>query len=202
MPTIEFWGCSSVDRALRSHRRGRGFESHQLHQIFYKSRGYGGMVDAEDLKSFGHCDRVGSSPTNPTKTIGCVAQLVRALRSHRRGRWFESNLIHHYKKKPPFWRFFILIPLRDNNPMQPISNLDIVCQDCASRSMVASQNIFLRPHHPNILHSGATNMFGLKPCQYRLCILQQHFDFWHHAAPVLLMTKPGMHPQILRLQTP
>ena len=30
-------------------------------------RGYGGMVDAEDLKSFGHCDRVGSSPTIPTK---------------------------------------------------------------------------------------------------------------------------------------
>ena len=25
------------------------------------------MVDAEDLKSFGHCDRVGSSPTIPTK---------------------------------------------------------------------------------------------------------------------------------------
>ena len=70
-----FWGCSSVDRALRSHRRGRGFESHQLHQIlgaagmrhFKKSPwGYGGMVDAEDLKSFGHCDRVGSSPTIPT----------------------------------------------------------------------------------------------------------------------------------------
>ena len=69
-------------------------------------RGYGGMVDAEDLKSFGHCDRVGSSPTIPTtfiakcfgvfliKEFGCVAQLVRALRSHRRGRWFESNHIH------------------------------------------------------------------------------------------------------------
>ena len=28
----DFWGCSSADRALRSHRRGRGFESHQLHQ--------------------------------------------------------------------------------------------------------------------------------------------------------------------------
>ena len=28
--------------------------------------GYGGMVDAEDLKSFDHCDRVGSSPTIPT----------------------------------------------------------------------------------------------------------------------------------------
>ncbi len=63
------------------------------------------MVDAEDLKSFGHCDRVGSSPTIPTTYrqidgrffiwfIGCVAQLVRALRSHRRGRWFESNHIH------------------------------------------------------------------------------------------------------------
>ncbi len=99
-----FRGCSSVDRALRSHRRGRGFESHQLHQVFVKSlRGYGGMVDAEDLKSFGHCDRVGSSPTIPTKFrhirrffYGCVAQLVRALRSHRRGRWFESNHIHQY----------------------------------------------------------------------------------------------------------
>ena len=31
---IYIWGCSSVDRALRSHRRGRGFESHQLHQIY------------------------------------------------------------------------------------------------------------------------------------------------------------------------
>ena len=68
-----FRGCSSADRALRSHRRGRGFESHQLHQklaagaaLFKSLRGYGGMVDAEDLKSFGHCDRVGSSPTIPT----------------------------------------------------------------------------------------------------------------------------------------
>ena len=68
MPTIVFWGCSSVDRALRSHRRGRGFESHQLHQFCISLRGYGGMVDAEDLKSFDHCDRVGSSPTIPTKT--------------------------------------------------------------------------------------------------------------------------------------
>ena len=61
------------------------------------------MVDAEDLKSFGHCDCVGSSPTIPTTVFlkvffGCVAQLVRALRSHRRGRWFESNLIHQLKK--------------------------------------------------------------------------------------------------------
>ena len=80
------------------------------------------MVDAEDLKSFGHCDRVGSSPTIPTilrqgyvwqakfakvlwqakfaKRIrrfffGCVAQLVRVFRSHRRGRRFESVHIHH-----------------------------------------------------------------------------------------------------------
>lgn len=28
---IEDWGCSSVGRALRSHRRGRGFDYHQLH---------------------------------------------------------------------------------------------------------------------------------------------------------------------------
>ncbi len=34
----KFWGCSSVDRALRSHRRGRGFESHQLHHEFSLSR--------------------------------------------------------------------------------------------------------------------------------------------------------------------
>ncbi len=76
MPTMckSSWGCSSVDRALRSHRRGRGFESHQLHQLLKNNWqkgpwGYGGMVDAEDLKSFDHCDRVGSSPTIPTKTL-------------------------------------------------------------------------------------------------------------------------------------
>ena len=34
---IYIWGCSSVDRALRSHRRGRGFESHQLHQDKYSN---------------------------------------------------------------------------------------------------------------------------------------------------------------------
>lgn len=102
-PLKHFRGCSSVGRALRSQCRGREFESHQLHQyIFRRCRirspwGYGGMVDAEDLKSFGHCDRVGSSPTIPTKLIGCVAQLVRALRSHRRGRRFESAHIHHKK---------------------------------------------------------------------------------------------------------
>ena len=39
-----------------------------MHMAFLISLwGYGGMVDAEDLKSFGHCDRVGSSPTIPTK---------------------------------------------------------------------------------------------------------------------------------------
>ena len=46
-------------------------------------RGYGGMVDAEDLKSFGHCDRVGSSPTIPTTN----------------------------KKKRPFGRFFLILLL-------------------------------------------------------------------------------------------
>lgn len=72
------------------------------------------MVDAEDLKSFGHCDRVGSSPTIPTNldSYGCVAQLVRAPRSHRGGRWFESNHIHHLIKIPPnWWVFFYLKPL-------------------------------------------------------------------------------------------
>ena len=39
-------------------------------------RGYGGMVDAEDLKSFGHCDRVGSSPTIPT----ILRQMLRMAR--------------------------------------------------------------------------------------------------------------------------
>ena len=38
--------------------------------------------------------------------FGCVAQLVRALRSHRRGRWFESNHIHHVFC-PRFGAFFV-----------------------------------------------------------------------------------------------
>ena len=32
------------------------------------------MVDAEDLKSFGYCNRVGSSPTIPTKDIKTQVQ--------------------------------------------------------------------------------------------------------------------------------
>ena len=28
------WGCSSVGGALRLHRRGRGFESHQFHHMW------------------------------------------------------------------------------------------------------------------------------------------------------------------------
>ncbi len=35
------------------------------------------MVDAEDLKSFGHCDRVGSSPTIPTTLRVCDASCGR-----------------------------------------------------------------------------------------------------------------------------
>ena len=38
MKCVKFWGCSSVDRALRSHRRGRGFESHQLHHQILLAR--------------------------------------------------------------------------------------------------------------------------------------------------------------------
>ena len=39
---------------------------------------------------------------------GCVAQLVRALRSHRRGRWFKSNHIHqiYLSALPPPGVFF------------------------------------------------------------------------------------------------
>ena len=78
------------------------------------------MVDAEDLKSFGYCNRVGSSPTIPTKKLdfrrcgffvkgfGCVAQLVRALRSHRRGRRFESAHIHQ-KNIPTLCGAFFLV---------------------------------------------------------------------------------------------
>ena len=43
-----------------------------------KSWGYGGMVDAEDLKSFDHCDRVGSSPTIPTTL--CQGFVWRAIK--------------------------------------------------------------------------------------------------------------------------
>ena len=55
---------------------------------FSSLRGYGGMVDAEDLKSFGHCDRVGSSPTIPT----ILRQRLRMARHN----------------SPQYWRFFCL----------------------------------------------------------------------------------------------
>ena len=48
-----FADAKSQRRAMKKH-------------YYTQSWGYGGMVDAEDLKSFDHCDRVGSSPTIPT----------------------------------------------------------------------------------------------------------------------------------------
>ena len=52
--------------------RSCGFKSHYPHHQFFIAR------NAHDEGKF-----------------GWVAQLVRASRSHRGGRWFESNLIHH-----------------------------------------------------------------------------------------------------------
>ncbi len=34
------------------------------------------------------------------KAIGRLAQLVRATRLHREGRWFESTIVHHQKSLP------------------------------------------------------------------------------------------------------
>ena len=42
------------------------------------------MVDAEDLKSFGHCDRVGSSPTIPTTKFRYSLCELRNLSMSRR----------------------------------------------------------------------------------------------------------------------
>ena len=107
MPTIKSFGVVAqlIERYVRI-VEVVGLSPISSTKFFDKSWGYGGMVDAEDLKSFGHCDRVGSSPTNPTKIIGCVAQLVRALRSHRRGRRFESAHIHHKKRTTLCGSFF------------------------------------------------------------------------------------------------
>ena len=135
------------------------------------------MVDAEDLKSFGHCDRVGSSPTIPTRCcrFGCVAQLVRALRSHRRGRWFESNHIHQNKKKMSavrrtFLILFIAGPFRGSMRMRHCANRRILMMGCANRAMVANRCIFLPCPCRCILHNGANCMFGSKPDPCRLCI--------------------------------
>ena len=40
-----YWGCSSVGRAPRSQRGGKGFESPQLHQLFHTN-----YSPAQDLK--------------------------------------------------------------------------------------------------------------------------------------------------------
>lgn len=52
-------------------------------------------------------------PLTPPKLIGCVAQLVRALRSHRRGRRFESAHIHHKNQigKTPILFFIVLLQI-------------------------------------------------------------------------------------------
>ena len=57
---VEVVGLSPISSTkIKIQGHGSGF--------MFICRGYGGMVDAEDLKSFGYCNRVGSSPTIPTK---------------------------------------------------------------------------------------------------------------------------------------
>ncbi len=70
---VEVVGLSPISSTIL--RQGFGWQatvcvsggsSKDWQKKYKKSWGYGGMVDAEDLKSFDHCDRVGSSPTIPT----------------------------------------------------------------------------------------------------------------------------------------
>lgn len=166
------------------------------------------MVDAEDLKSFGHCDRVGSSPTIPTTIrqnmaffvgiFGCVAQLVRALRSHRRGRWFESNHIHHNLIPIMRWGLFLLLiadPWRDSTRMPQFSSRNIVWQVDVNRAMVANHCSACSNRCQCTLHSDAGCMSGLKSCQYLWCILQQYFGFLHRLAQFVWMTEFDMRVQ-------
>ena len=73
-----YGGCSSIGRVADCGSDGCGIVPHHPpHKI------YGGVaewVDAADLKSAGHYDRVGSSPTAPTIDVNCnIFPLVRAV---------------------------------------------------------------------------------------------------------------------------
>ena len=115
---------------------------------------------------------------------GWIAQLVRALRSHRRGRWFESSFIHH-KFNPAKWRdFFIVILFRDSTQMRPISNRNIAWMGCVNLSMVATPRNVCLYHCRYILHNDVKSMFDLILCRRGWCILQQYFDFLHRFCPV------------------
>lgn len=120
------------------------------------------MVDAEDLKSFDHCDRVGSSPTIPTKNLknsakadfylGCVAQLVRALRSHRRGRRFESAHIHQNKGLSPYFLFLY----ETNILVKSLAKVSISVFKSLCKLTV--QNLILRLSFSGVSFSGGFNL--------------------------------------------
>ena len=132
--------------------------------------------------------------------------MVRALRSHRRGRWFESNHIHHKIKPAVFGGcFYFVVSLfnvnlwRDSMQMRPPSNQNIVLMGCVNRAMVANRCISCLCRCQCILHNDATNTFDLKFCLCRWYILQQRFGSWHRFGPILWMTRPDMHLQKMRL---
>ena len=204
------------------------------------------MVDAEDLKSFDHCDRVGSSPTIPTtlrpagfgwqatvrgtmrvaqpyfdvcgyqiKKSGCVAQLVRALRSHRRGQRFESALIHHpspyglrvaghTSRNASGGRLAIFIMnLKKNTAVGGVFLLDLIIviplRDSTRPPHLATFDMWrvccvnraIRPkmhsYYLCILHICAKNKFHLKFRRLVLCILPRCFDYGHHQYQIHLM---------------
>ena len=99
-------------------------------------------------------------------------------------------------KIPHVGGFSILGPWHDSMPMRLPSNLNIVLMDYAGLSMVANRHSSCSHRCQNILHNGAKNKFGLKPCQMGLCILQRYFDSWHRFYPIHVKIKPGTQMQM------
>ena len=94
---------------------------------------------------------------------------------------------------------FIAVPWHDSMRMRRPSSQSTVSKDCVGRAMVANCCIFCCCRCLCIWHSDAMNMFDLKSCLCRWCILQRRFDSWHRFDPILWMTRPDMHLQKTQL---
>ena len=75
------------------------------------------MVDAEDLKSFGHCDRVGSSPTKTTTLRVCDASGGCATRNAKLYHAKECHLKEHHMANIPVYRHIIIYGI-ENKPQE------------------------------------------------------------------------------------
>ena len=143
---VHGWGCSSAGRALASHARGRGFDSHHLHTLFcsktltenpprYLLFSHFDFLDLLNEKN--KYPRVKYARPSVQKCLGNVAFILFLSECSGTGNVFES---WYFKGKMEIFRSFLLYAGGSRIIRTPIDQLFMKMQRCdrTGRSGIAA----------------------------------------------------------------